>query len=72
MLESDWYRALFPFTQIDRNKNTESEFVTTQQGYRLATSVGGTLTGRGGNMLIIDDALKADDANSESALTTAI
>ncbi len=68
VMESPWYHTLFPFTQIHKNKNTESEFVTTQQGGRFATSVGGTLTGRGGNMLIIDDSLKADDANSETAL----
>jgi predicted phage terminase large subunit-like protein len=37
------------------------------RGSRLATSVGGTLTGRGGNLLIIDDPLKPQDAHSESA-----
>src|SRR5205085_3949342 len=33
-------------------------------GYRLATSVGGTLTGRGGNLIIIDDPMKPQDAYS--------
>jgi predicted phage terminase large subunit-like protein len=32
----------------------------------MATSVGGTLTGRGGDMIIIDDPLKPDDAKSEA------
>ena len=41
-------------------------FVTTRHGYRYSTSVGGTLTGRGGNILIIDDPLKSDDAFSEA------
>ena len=36
-------------------------------GYRLATSVGGTLTGRGGNFVIIDDPMKSQDAQSEAA-----
>ena len=40
--------------------------MTTRHGYRYATSVGGTLTGRGGNILIIDDPLKSDDALSET------
>jgi predicted phage terminase large subunit-like protein len=31
---------------------------------RLATSVGGTLTGRGGSLIIIDDPIKPDDAMS--------
>ena len=31
----------------------------------LATSVGGSLTGRGGNLIIIDDPLKPGDAMSD-------
>ena len=38
----------------------------TQRGTRLATSPTGTLTGRGADIVIIDDPLKAGDANSES------
>ena len=41
--------------------------MTTARGFRLATSVGGTLTGRGGNLVIIDDPLKPQDAQSEAA-----
>ena len=41
--------------------------MTTARGFRLATSVGGTLTGRGGNLIIIDDPIKPQDAQSESA-----
>ena len=32
----------------------------------MATSVGGVLTGRGGDLIIIDDALKPDEALSET------
>src|SRR5260370_7093286 len=41
--------------------------MTTARGSRLATSVGGTLTGRGGNLVIIDDPLKPQEAQSQSA-----
>ena len=34
---------------------------------RLATSVGGTLTGKGGDYIIIDDPIKAEDAYSDVA-----
>jgi hypothetical protein len=34
--------------------------------HKLATSVGGTLTGRGGDLIVIDDPLKPDDAYSET------
>src|SRR5271166_489020 len=64
VMESAWYRHIFPRTRID--KNTEMDFVTSLKGYRYSTSVGGTLTGRGGDMLIIDDPLKSEDALSET------
>ena len=65
VITSDWYRRLFPWTQISSEKNTEFEVVTTELGSRLATSVGGTLTGRGGNYIIIDDPHKPDEALSD-------
>lgn len=40
------------------------EFETAHGGFRFATSVGGTLTGRGGNYIIIDDPMNAMDAMS--------
>ena len=42
------------------------EFITTRQGYRLATSTGGVLTGRGANIILIDDPLKPEEALSEA------
>ncbi len=65
ILESTWYSGVFPATRINRRKNTETEITTTRQGFRLAASTGGTLTGRGGNVLIIDDPIKPADAESE-------
>jgi hypothetical protein len=66
ILQSGWYRGAFPGARISRAKNTEAEVTTTRHGYRLATSVGGTLTGRGGNLIIIDDPIKPTDAYSDS------
>jgi predicted phage terminase large subunit-like protein len=67
VMQADWYKRTFARAQIDRAKNTETEFRTTKRGYRLATSVGGTLTGRGGDVIIIDDPIKPQDAQSETA-----
>ena len=61
-----WYQRLFPYTRISPAKNQESNYETTARGYRYATSIGGTLTGRGGDLLIIDDPLKPEDAMSEA------
>jgi hypothetical protein len=47
VLASPWYQALFPNTRIGRYKDSETEIELTRRGFRLATSTGGTLTGRG-------------------------
>jgi predicted phage terminase large subunit-like protein len=65
VIESDWYRRAFPDTRISREKNAELNSVTIRHGYRYSTSVGGTLTGRGGNFIIIDDPIKPEDAMSD-------
>ncbi len=64
IMRSRWYQRLFPSTVIGTEKDTESDFLTTKRGGRYATSIGGTLTGRGGNIIIIDDPLKPGDAMS--------
>ena len=70
VMQSDWYQRLFPMTRIGE-KNTEMDFMTTQRGGRFATSVGGTLTGRGGDLFVIDDPQKPDEAMSEASRTRA-
>jgi predicted phage terminase large subunit-like protein len=57
------YQAVFPKMVVVRE--TDSEIHTTLRGRRYATSIQGTLTGRGGNLFIIDDPLKPGDAISE-------
>ncbi len=66
IVRTPWYRALFPLMRIDPRKDTEDEVRTTRGGFRLAATVGGALTGRGGSIVVIDDAMKADDARSET------
>ena len=63
LMESDWYCSLFS-TRLDTS--TEHELITTQGGFRIAKSVGGSLTGLGGDTLIIDDALSATGADSDA------
>jgi predicted phage terminase large subunit-like protein len=52
-------------TRLSTQKQSVQEFTTTAQGFRLATSVGGVLTGRGADDIIVDDALKPVDAFSD-------
>jgi hypothetical protein len=67
VLAAPWFQRAFPDCRIDPRKNTELEVMTTARGFRLATSVGGTLTGRGGDFIVIDDPIKPQDAMSQPA-----
>ncbi len=58
------YQATFPAMRLARD--TDREIMTTLRGRRLATSIEGTFTGLGGNLVIIDDPLKQDEAHSEA------
>lgn len=66
VMVSDFYRRIFPRTRLDRDKNTQAEFTTTRRGFRMATSVGGTLTGLGGKIIVLDDVHKPEEALSDT------
>jgi hypothetical protein len=65
VMSSIWYKKTFA-TRLSAHKQSVQEFVTLKQGYRMATSVGGVLTGRGADLIIIDDPLKPDEALSQT------
>src|SRR5438105_9135354 len=64
IMMSPWYRQIFP-ARLAPHRQAVQEFITTRQGYRLATSTGGVLTGRGADLILIDDPLKPEEALSE-------
>lgn len=66
IVEMPWFKQLFP--EFHLKKFSETECSTTQGGFRFATSIGGSLTGRGADFIIIDDPIKADDVRSEKSL----
>ncbi len=66
IMQSSWYRELFPEVELSKDQNTKYKFQTVQRGYRIATSVGGTLTGEGGDFIIVDDPLSPAQALSET------
>lgn len=57
LLAQDW--------QLTEDQREKLKFENTDFGYRLATSIGGTGTGEGGDILVVDDPHKADEAESE-------
>jgi predicted phage terminase large subunit-like protein len=70
IIMSPWYRRIFP-TRLAPHRQAVQEFITTRQGYRLATSTGGVLTGRGADIILIDDPLKPEEALSDAQRQTA-
>jgi hypothetical protein len=65
LLKASWYARAFGTP--DLTKDTETETATAAGGFRLTTSVGGSLTGRGGDLIIIDDPLNASEALSKAS-----
>src|ERR1700732_4618382 len=65
IMMSPWYRQIFP-TRLAPHRQAGQEFITTRQGYRLATSTGGVLTGRGADLILIDDPLNPEEALSKA------
>jgi hypothetical protein len=56
--------------QLASDQNEKMRFENTEAGYRIATSVGGTATGEGGDILVVDDPHKADEVESETERAT--
>jgi hypothetical protein len=66
IVTADWYRKLFPATRLSPQRQAVPEFETTAQGCRIATSVGGVLTGRGADIISIGDPLKPEEVLSQA------
>lgn len=64
ILQSGWYQQLFPTTQLSREQNEKHKYITTRGGMRLATSIWGSMTGEGADVLIADDPMNPIQARS--------
>jgi predicted phage terminase large subunit-like protein len=69
IMRSDFFRAAFPGAAL--KKVTAHELTTIGGGGRLATSIGGSITGFGADVLIVDDPVKPDEAMSDVRRQTA-
>ncbi|KJV56122.1 terminase-like family protein [Orientia chuto str. Dubai] len=72
IITSKWYQELYPNTILSRKQNMKYKFMTTKHGFRLASSVGGSITGEGGDILIIDDPHNPTYINSTKIRNKAI
>ena len=65
LIESDWFIEHFPDIHLSKDENTKSRYTTTNGGLRYSTSTGGTITGMGGDIIVIDDPQNPQLARSE-------
>ena len=62
---SDWFKRRWgDVFHIKKDQNLKERYENNFVGMRRATSVGGTVTGQGGDFLIVDDPLSPQMANS--------
>ena len=60
------YQAIFPELELKDDSQAKNKWLTKQGGSYISTGVGGSLTGRGANCLLLDDVVKnREEANSE-------
>jgi predicted phage terminase large subunit-like protein len=66
VMESPWYQEMFPRTRLASKRPRNIELVTTRRGYRYAAGMNGSVLGRGADLIVVDDPIKATDALSQA------
>ena len=72
LLRSRWFRERWGHLfELADDQNQKTEFANTKRGHMVATTLGGTSTGKGGNKLVVDDPINPEQAQSEVERATA-
>ncbi len=67
LIESTWFQQGWGDRfELAADTNRQTEFANDYRGHMFATSMGGTATGRGGNILVVDDPHDTTSAASET------
>lgn len=67
LLREPVYKNVFEKSRLDKDSQSVESWQTTQGGGYVAAGVGGGITGKGANILVIDDPVKnREDAESEN------
>lgn len=73
IIESPWYQKEWGgLVRMAIDQNQRAEFQNTVRGHMIATSVGGTATGKGGDRLVADDLLNPLEADSKASRQQAL
>jgi predicted phage terminase large subunit-like protein len=66
VIASNWYQEHWSYKfQLTSDVNSKIRFDNNKKGYRIATSIGGSGTGEGGDYIILDDPNNAGDTESD-------
>ncbi len=71
IIDSDDYSQVFPDLQLQADNKSAGRWTTNQEGESFYAGVGGAITGRGADLLIIDDPHSEQDALSPTAMESA-
>lgn len=71
LMHAEWWRSTFPAYQFAPDEKEKIKFSSTERGHRVAVAVGGATTGEGGDVIIVDDPIKREDAYSVTVRKTA-
>jgi predicted phage terminase large subunit-like protein len=73
IIQSPWYQRNWgDCFKLKDDKNTQMVFENDKMGFMFATSIGGTLTGEGGDIIIVDDPHNPQQAQSDAERETAL
>ena len=72
VMESAWYRELFPALELVQGRQRTMELTTTLQGARFAAGVGGSVLGRGADLIVVDVTCDATDGAHADQVTQSI
>ena len=68
LLDTDMYQSIFEKVELQADSKAAGRWSTNHGGEYFAAGVGGAITGRGADLLIIDDPHSEQDALSETAM----
>ena len=68
LVDEERYQELFPNTILSADSKAAGRWATSQGGEAFFIGKGGAMTGRGGDVIILDDILDEQDALSDTAM----
>ena len=73
LIESPWYQGRWGHIfSLTGDQNAKMRFDYNRSVYRLSTSVGGSVTGEGGDRIVCDDPHKVDEVHSDAVRKAAL